>query len=117
MNYTELTINGETYKLRLNTRNTVALEKALGTNPLEILFQLDRDEIPKVNDLVCILHYSLQAYNHGLKLDDAFDIFDDYLATESNTIFSFVNDVIIPVYQNAGLLAKPTEEKEADEKN
>ena len=39
MNYTELELNGEMYKLRLNTRGAIALEKVLGKNPLDILLK------------------------------------------------------------------------------
>lgn len=113
MNYTELTINGETYKLRLNTRNLISLERTLGYNPVDILFQLEKQEIPKVADIVAILHASLQPYNHGIKADEAYDIFDAYVA-DGGSIFSFVSDAIVPLYQNCGLL---TQDDEPEEKN
>ena len=115
MTYTEITINNEIYKLRLNTRNTVALEKALGYNPIDILLQMDRNEVPKVQELVMVLHYALQQYNHNINLDKAYDIFDDYLA-EDHTIFDFINDVVVPVYQNCGLLSSKSEATD-EEKN
>ena len=37
MMYTELAIGNDSYKLRLTTKNAIALEKALGHSPLNML--------------------------------------------------------------------------------
>ena len=57
MLYYEFSVGEKTYKLRLNTRNTIALEKQLGCNPLAIFGS--GDTIPTVTTMVNILHYSL----------------------------------------------------------
>lgn len=116
MMYTEMIVGDSTYKLRLTTRNTIALEKTLGYNPLDILFKMDRDELPKVGDLVNILHYSLQPYNHNLKLDDTYNIFDEYLG-QGYSIFEFINNILVPVFKVAGLLSNKQEDEQEDEKN
>jgi len=44
--YTELIIGGDTYKLRLNTRASIQLEKALGCNPMNILIAMESGNLP-----------------------------------------------------------------------
>lgn len=106
MMYTEFTAGNKEYRLRLNTRAIVALEKQLGCNPLSIFG--DGDEIPSVTTMVAILHASLQPYNHGITLNDACDIFDAYL--EENQMTDFLS-VIIEIYKVSGLI------KDAEVKN
>lgn len=110
MNYVDFTAGNKEYKLRLSTRNTVALEKALGCNPLMIFGA--GDKIPTITNMVQILHAALQQYQHKITLDDAFDIFDDYLA-DDHTPTDFVQ-VILDIYRASGILKA---EKEDSEKN
>ena len=49
MMYYTFTVGGNDYKLRLSTRNTVALEKKIGCNPLMIFGNGDR--VPSVTDM------------------------------------------------------------------
>lgn len=100
MMYYEFEAGNKTYKLRLNTRNVVSLEKALGTNPLGIFGAGDR--IPTVTEMVHILHQSLQQYEHNITLNEAYDIFDDYLA-QGNTATDFIT-IIIEIYKVSGII-------------
>ena len=100
MMYVDFTAGNKDYRLRLNTRNTIALEKALGGNPLAIFG--DGDTLPTVTTMVHILHASMQQYNHGVTLNDAFDIFDEYLA-DGHTMMDFV-PVILEIYKVSGLI-------------
>ena len=105
MMYFDFEAGGKAYKLRLSTRNTVALEKRLGCNPLAIFG--DGETIPTVTVLVNVLWASLQQYHHGISVNDAYDIFDDYLA-DGNSMTDFV-PVILEVYQVSGLIPKEVE--------
>ena len=110
---TELYINGEMYRLRLNTRTAITLEKALGRNPLEILVNIDNGELPKMTDIILIFHSMLQTYNHGINLDKTYDLFDAYVA-EGKSMFDFIQEVMVPVFQNSGFMSannEPEEEK------
>lgn len=100
MMYIDFTAGGKEYKLRLNTRNVVALEKQLGCNPLAIFG--DGDTIPTMTAMVQIFHAALQQYHHGIALADAYDIFDEYLA-DGNTMTDFI-PVIIDIYKTSGLI-------------
>lgn len=100
MNYTEFTAGNKDYKLRLNTRNVVALEKKLGCNPLSIFG--DGDTIPTITTMVAILHASLTQYQHGISFEDAYSIFDAYLE-DGNAMTDFI-PVIIDIYRASGLI-------------
>ena len=112
MMYYDFKAGNNEYKLRLNTRNIVALEKQLGCNPI-MIFGADGEAIPTVSAMVVILHASLQAYNHGINLDKAYDIFDAYLE-DGNTSIDFVK-VIMEIYKASGIV--PNDNKEEEVKN
>lgn len=100
MNYVDFTAGNKEYKLRLGTREIVVLEKQLGCNPLTIFG--NGDTIPTITTMVQILHASLQQLNHGITLNDAYDIFDAYLA-DGHTMTEFI-PVIIEIYKMSGLI-------------
>lgn len=113
MNYIDFEVGSNVYKLRLNTRAIILLEKSLGSNPLNI-FGLDPENptIPPVTAMVAILHASLQQYNHSITMDKAYDIFDEYLEEHSTTEFI---PVIMDIYKASGIIPKDTEEQELQE--
>ncbi len=109
MMYVDFTAGNKDYKLRLNVRNTVALEKQLGCNPLAIFG--DGSTIPTMTTMVQILHAALQHYHHGLSMADAYDIFEGYL--EEHTVMDFVT-VIVDIYKVSGIIPR---DSKIDEKN
>lgn len=102
MNYIEFSAGNRDYKLRLNTRNTVLLERQLGCNPLSIFG--DGDTIPTVTVMVAILHASMQQYEHGISLNDAYDIFDKWL-DDGNSTTDFI-PIILEIYKASGIIPK-----------
>jgi hypothetical protein len=109
MNYIDFEAGNKAYKLRLNTRNIVALEKTIGRNPVSIFFEGGEERIPTITEMVAILHASLQQFNHGITMADAFDIFDTYIM--DNTTMDFIK-VIMEVYKVSGLIPKNAEDAE-----
>lgn len=107
MMYLDFEAGNKAYKLRLNTRNIVALEKQLGGNPLSIFG--DGSKLPTVSELVAVLWASLQQYQHGISLNDAYDIFDAYL--EDGHIMTDFFNVVIDVYKISGIIDKEVSEK------
>lgn len=107
MMYYDFEANGKAYKLRLNTRAVVALEKQIGCSPLGIFGK--GDTIPTTTTMVYVLHAALQQYQHGITINDAYDIFDDYLA-DGNTSVDFIN-VIVEVYKASGIIKDVDEGK------
>lgn len=113
MMYIDFSAGNKDYKLRLNTRNVVALEKQLGCNPLAIFG--NGDTIPTTTVMVAILHASLQQYNHGITMNDAFDIFDAWIEEGHSTV-EFVS-VILEIYKASGIVPKETTTAEEVVKN
>ena len=74
MMYVDFHAGNNDYKLRLSIRNTVALEKQLGCNPLTIFG--NGDVMPTITIMVAILHASLQQYQHGISMSDAENSFE-----------------------------------------
>ena len=99
MMYYDFEAGNKAYKLRLNTRNTIALEKQLGCNPLSVFG--NGETLPTISQMVAILWASLQQYHHNISLNDAADIFDSYLENHLMTEFF---EVIVEVYKVSGLL-------------
>ena len=111
--YVEMEAAGKAYKLELTTRAIVQLEKDLGYNPLQMFMGIDNDELPKLSDMVKVLHRAIQRYTHGITLDDAYDIFDAYIA-DGHTVWDLI-PVLINVFIEAGFL--PKEPGDAEGKN
>ena len=111
MMFYDFEAGNKSYRLRLNTRNIVSLEKQLGCNPLVIFG--DGDTIPTVSTMVNVLFYSMQQYNHGITLNDAYDIFDSYL-DDGHSVTDFIS-IILEVYKVSGIIKEGA--KDADEKN
>lgn len=107
MMYLDFEAGNKAYKLRLNTRNIVALEKQLGGNPLSIFG--DGSKLPTVSELVAVLWASLQQYQHGISLNDAYDIFDAYL--DDGHIMTDFFEVVINVYKVSGIIDTEVSEK------
>lgn len=100
MLYTEFNANGKEYKLRLSTRNIVLLEKQLGCNPIGIFG--NGEELPTITTMVTILHASMQQYHHNISLNEAYDIFDEWLA-DGHSATDFLT-TIIEIYKVSGLI-------------
>lgn len=111
MMYYDFEASNKSYRLRLSTRNIVSLEKQIGCNPLAIFG--DGSTIPTVSVMVQVLFHSLQQYNHGITLNDAYDIFDAYLADGHSTT-DFI-PVILEIYKVSGIIKDSAEG--TDEKN
>ena len=52
--------------------------------------------------MVHILHTALQAYQHNISLNDAYDIFDKWI-DEGHTMTDFI-PVILDIYKTSGLI-------------
>ena len=112
MMYVDFNAGGKDYKLRLATRNIVALEKAIGCNPLSIFGK--GDELPSITTMVTILWQSLQKFHHNIGLNEAYDIFDEFL--EEKTAMDFI-PVILDIYKVSGIIQNDNNKTEESGKN
>ena len=105
MMYVDFAAGNRDYKLRLNTRTIIALEKQLGCSPLAIFG--NGDEIPTITTMVHILYASLQPFNHGISLERAYEIFDEYL-DDGHQYTDFLG-TIVEIYKVSGLIKGDSE--------
>ena len=104
MNYVEFNVSGKEYKLRLSVRSVVALEKALGKNPIYIFMNKENNNIPTIEEMVMVLAHALKAYHPELTMDDAYDLFDKWI-DEEHIMGDFVQ-VLTELYILSGLFKK-----------
>jgi len=118
MLYTELQIGEEIFKLRLNTKNSLMLERALGYNPISMLMEIDKGKMPKLADVLIILHAMLQTFQHGYDMNKVYDLFDKY-CEDGKSMFDLI-PVFVEVFEQSGFITKSsaaTEEVTEVEKN
>lgn len=101
--FTEIVIGEKSYKLRLTTKASVTLEKALGYNPIAMLMEIDNGTMPKLGDLLVMLQVMLQTYHHGYTLDKVYELFDEYVE-DGHGMFDLI-PVFVEVFQQSGYLA------------
>lgn len=111
MVYYEFNVGDKEYKLRLSARSIVELEKKLGGNPLTIFLKNGEAKLPTLEDMIYVLHMSLQKFQHGISLDDVDDIVDEYL--EAKTLTDLMGE-IMEVYKVSGIISEDEEDKEAE---
>lgn len=98
-------VNGEIYKLRLTTMDIINLEKRIKCNPLAIFGAGDR--VPTVTEMIEILAASMQQLQHGITINKAADIFDQWLA-DGNTVTDFIS-IIVEIFKVSGMIKEETE--------
>lgn len=84
MLYTTLKVGEKEYKLRLAAKAAVEAEQKLGKSVLSVFGDGTLKEMPTLESLVTVLHGSLQAYEHGITLSGAYDIYDAYIENDGS---------------------------------
>lgn len=107
MNYTLLTVGNKELKLRLDTKNTVALEKIVGCNPVNKLMNTADSGLPGVEFVTNILHASLQKLEHGYTLSKVYDLWDEY-ADEGKSVVDIL-PTLIELFKKCGYIPKDIE--------
>ena len=102
MMYYEVNIGDNAYKLRLNTRGCVEVEKRLGKNPLSIFANVNEGNLPAISDLAVIFQAALKPYHREINEEKAFDLIDTYV--EEKGFVEFLN-MIIEVLKASGLIS------------
>jgi hypothetical protein len=101
-NIVELKVGEKTLKLGMKTRQVVALEKALGRSPLNILMEAQEGALPSINDMLVILWAALQQYEHGYSMEAVYDLYDEFIE-EGKTMMELL-PIIIDVLSVSGYI-------------
>ena len=97
-NFATLKINDTEYNLKLNARACINLEKDLGKNPISIFTGLRDGELPKISDIIAIIHASIQTKH---TVNETYDIIDKYL--EENSMTDLIN-LTLEVFKASGFI-------------
>lgn len=122
MIYETFQVKDKEYKLRLRARDIVDLERRLGNrSPLDVFMGMQNNSVPKLGDLILFLHASMQAFHHNIKMENVYDIYDEYV--EDGGSYMSLMMVIMDVFKVSGffteeqLEAAEVKEGEPNEKN
>lgn len=106
-------------KLKMNTRNIIALEKSLGgKNVLSIFKNMDMStgmgDLPTESDISKVLHYSLQSLEHGYDYDKTLDLMDEFKENDGVHKRTYLDliPLLLEVFQVSGII--PENSNEAD---
>ena len=114
MNYVTFEVGDKNLKLRMDTKNTVALERVIGTNPINELMKCAAGQLPTMDFVSATLHASLQKLEHGYTINNVYGLIDEYI--ESGKTLVDIIPMLVEVFQLAGLIPKGEEEGEVDPK-
>lgn len=114
MNYTEWNVADKTMKLRLTTAGVMAVEDKLGRNPTDIFIALSDGQLPKIKEVVLILHQALQPFNSGYSVEKTANLLDSYFE-EGHNIYELISNELMQVFRNAGLLGQDDDIEETSE--
>lgn len=108
--YTTWKVGEVEHKLRLTTRQAVAVEEKLGVNLLKVFMPRQGEDfpLPPLKVMLVVIHGALQKFEHGVTLDDVYDMNDDYVDAGGDQT-SLLMDVIIPLFENSGFMPKQKE--------
>lgn len=104
-----LKVKNKEYQLRLTTKGCVNIELRIGQNPLNVFIQASENHMPKMNDLMIMLHECLNACNHGIKIDDVYNLYDEYC--EEGGDFMSLIELLVEVFEDAGFIPKEEDSK------
>lgn len=112
--YITWNVDGKEFHLRLTTLGVINLEEKLGKNPADIFLALSDGQLPRVKEIVQVLHQSLQPLHNGYSIEKSASLLDSYFA-EDKSIYDFVTGPMMELFKNCGLLGRPDEEAEEEE--
>lgn len=110
MNYVAFNVGDKELKLKLDAKNTVALERVVGTNPLNELMKVANGQLPTLDFAITTLHASLQKLEHGYTLSKVYDLYDEYVE-EGHSLVDLI-PVLIDMFKAAGFIPKDDEQGE-----
>ncbi|WP_307976290.1 DUF6096 family protein [uncultured Streptococcus sp.] len=108
--YTTWKVGEVEHKLRLTTRQAVAVEEKLGVNLLKVFMPRQGEDfpLPPLKVMLVVIHGALQKFEHGVTIDDVYDMNDNYVDAGGDQT-SLLMDVIIPLFENSGFMPKQKE--------
>ena len=106
------------YECKMSTRAMLSIEKALGDNPVNLIYR--ENGIPTLNVMLNILFYCIRKNNPQFRsVDDVVDAYDDYI--DNGGSLGGLAKFIMELIQDSGMLKQDNDEetttKDESEKN
>lgn len=97
-------VEGKEYKLKLKTREITKIEQRLGGNLLSVLNNKE-NSIPPIATMLYITHAAMQPWNHGITLQDVYNLFDKY-CDEGGSQLAFFAGPFMDIYSVSGFFTE-----------
>ena len=108
MNYTEWTVNGRTYRLKLSTGETLRLEKKYGGNLLNPLMKTGEGELPSLDYMLDVIHASIQKQHHGVGRTAVQDLYDQWIEYDEGSQMQLIS-IVVDIFKVSGFFTKEAE--------
>ena len=92
-------VDGVEYRLKLKTASIIALEEKFKTSLMNLLAV--GESIPPLNMMLQVTHYAIKDYNHSIKLEQVYDLFDKY-CEEGGSQLDFYQNIYMGIFQVSG---------------
>lgn len=108
MKYKEFTVGNTEYKLRLGANECVNCEEKLGKPLLGFVMGMSQmkekgpEVLPKLQELMLILHACLVKLNHGIDMKKTYEIYDDYI--DNGGSYTELIGLLVEVLNESGFL-------------
>lgn len=115
MLYTTMNVGVKEYHCRLTAKACVELERKMGQNPINVLTDIQKSgKLPKLEDMIMILHASLQALEHNISIDDVYGIYDEFVE-QGNSLLELI-PVIMEIFKVSGFFREAKDEEKNAQK-
>lgn len=99
-------VGGEEYKLKLTATNIARLEDKYKKN---LLILVSDEGLPPLTTMLTVVQAAMLPFNHGVKLNDLYDLFDKYVEEGGDQQMLLAN-VIFPVLSVSGFFTESQSE-------
>ncbi|MDD3137689.1 MAG: DUF6096 family protein [Lachnospiraceae bacterium] len=104
-------VGTNSYKLKLTTAAKMELESKYRKNLISMMG--DDDNIPPLTTMLQITHAAMKDWQHGLKLKDVINIYDEYEKRGGNML-RFYAEVYLQVFMVSGFFSESVTEDVAE---
>lgn len=104
-------VGTKSYKLKLTTAAKMELESKYRKNLISMMG--DDDNIPPLTTMLQITHAAMNEWQHGLKLKDVINIYDEYVKHGGNML-RFYAEVYLQVFMVSGFFSESVTEDVAE---
>lgn len=102
--YAVWTVGDEEYRLKLTTADIVRLESRYKKNLMAVMGE-DESGMPALAVMLDVTHAAMQKYQHGIKSEKLYEIFDKYLE-EGGSQLEFYMSVYMEIFAVSGFFSK-----------